>query len=126
MQNPNLTKWSTEQKLDGLLFFAQLIVEEIDTHKLPALNTYHRCQECLFYIDMVESDLINKEALGPIVDEFLWSFSDDPIITSLFGAGKGHHISEVEKRKNNQDTRKHPSGANQLLAMAKPWVVPIR
>ncbi|MBA7514118.1 hypothetical protein ES705_06142 [subsurface metagenome] len=23
-------------------------------------------------------------------------------------------------------TRKHPSGANQLLAMAKPWVVPIR
>ncbi|MDI6811457.1 MAG: hypothetical protein QMD80_07300 [archaeon] len=22
--------------------------------------------------------------------------------------------------------RKHPSGANQLLAMAKPWVVPIR
>jgi putative transposase len=23
-------------------------------------------------------------------------------------------------------TRKHPSGANQLLAMAKTWVVPIR
>jgi hypothetical protein len=26
----------------------------------------------------------------------------------------------------DKETRKQPSGANQLLAMAKPWVVPIR
>ena len=30
------------------------------------------------------------------------------------------------KREGGGETRKHPSGANQLLAMAKPWVVPIR
>jgi len=30
------------------------------------------------------------------------------------------------KDSSNNTTRKHPSGANQLLAMAKPWVVPIR
>jgi hypothetical protein len=106
MQNQNLTKWSNDQKLDGLLFFAQLIIEEIDTHKLPALNTYHRCQECLVYIDMVESGLINKEALSPVVDEFLWSFRDDPIIMHLFGTGKEYPISEVEKRINNLDLRK--------------------
>ncbi|MCK4734950.1 MAG: hypothetical protein KAT65_21030 [Methanophagales archaeon] len=37
-------------------------------------------------------------------------------------------IGQVDERKGSKKvhTRMHPSGANQLLAMAKTWVVPIR
>ena len=33
---------------------------------------------------------------------------------------------KVHTKKTIASTRKHPSGANQLLAMVKTWVVPIR
>jgi hypothetical protein len=36
------------------------------------------------------------------------------------------YLNKRERVMDIVKTRKHPSGANQLLAMAKPWVVPIR
>jgi|GEM_PF-7084449 len=51
--------------------------------------------------------------------------------TGDFVGGSTHVLKVAEslaKRGNKvfKISRKHPSGANQLLAMAKPWVVPIR
>jgi len=36
------------------------------------------------------------------------------------------HASKSDNNTLSELTRKHPSGANQLLAMTKPWVVLIR
>ena len=92
MQNPNLIKWSKDPELEGLLFFAQSINNmlfdyTLDTYKVPALNTHFRCIEGLVFIDMVERGLIHPKALDQTIDEFLWSFKNDPIIKSLWLSG---------------------------------------
>ena len=108
MQNPNLIKWSKDPELEGLLFFAQSINDmlfdyTLDTYKVPALNTHFRCIEGLVFIDMVERGIIYPKALDQTINEFLWSFKNDPIIKSLFGPKIGGYIREVEKRKNKSE-----------------------
>lgn len=108
MQNPKLTKWSKDSELEGLLFFAQSIDDmlfdyTLDTYKVPALNTHFRCIEGLIFTDMVERGLIHQNALGPTIDEFLWSFKKDQIIKGLFGPKMGGYIKEVERRKNKSE-----------------------
>lgn len=102
MENPNLRKWSYEQGLEGLLFFAQLIIEQIETFKIPALNTHHRCTEALSYIRKVERGFIPRGALESINEEFLWSFRNDPIIEGIFGEKRWDYYREVEKLKSNK------------------------
>jgi len=43
-----------------------------------------------------------------------------------FDQGNDHIATDGDEDAIGFDSRKHPSGANQLLAMAKPWMVPIR
>lgn len=111
MQNPNLIKWSKDPELEGLLFFAQSINDmlfdyTLDTYKVPALNTHFRCIEGLVFTDMVERGLIHQKALDQTVDEFLWSFKNDPIIKSLFGPKIRGYVKEVERRKKKSEELK--------------------
>ena len=47
------------------------------------------------------------------------------LLAATLEEGVSAITDETINRLEQDLARKHPSGANQLLAMAKPWVIPI-
>jgi len=103
MKNFNLTRWERKKELDGLLFFAQSLSDmlfdyTLDTYKVPTLNTNSRASECIVFADLVKRGLTNPHALKPPIDEFIFSFREDPIIKSIFGRKKEQYIKNINEK----------------------------
>ena len=65
MKYRSLKKWENVDKLEGLVFFAQLLEEllfhySLDTYKPSALNTSSLCLELRGLLIDVENDLIEQ------------------------------------------------------------------
>ena len=74
MKYPNLNKWKYNPRLEGLLFFAQLVEEllfdyTIDVYKVPAMNSHGLSDELCQTISEVESGAIKLGAIKPIKEE---------------------------------------------------------
>ena len=77
--------WKDDFKHDGMLYFAQRIEEMLDhstTHiyKVPVLNTNLLVKEYLATVSLVEKDIVHKDHLKHIMEEFKDSFMKDVVI----------------------------------------------
>ena len=91
MKNPRLAKWSDLDKTEGLLLFAQRLVEclsdyTLDSYKTPALNTHTRCIELLRTISDVRAGIASNKSLEPLVEELAHSVHCDTAARALLGA----------------------------------------
>lgn len=108
MIKPNRGKWDNyDPNMDRLLFFAQssremLFDYTLDSYKVPTLNTHYRCIESIYNAELIKTGIADKKSMRPIIDEFLFSFSNDPVINEIFGTKKELYLKEIEKRKKEE------------------------
>jgi hypothetical protein len=84
----NLRKWSLSPKIEGLLFFAQLVDEllfdyTIDTYKIPALNTKLLAHELYSALKEHEDNALRYGAIEPIANELQNRLKKDPVVKEI-------------------------------------------
>lgn len=87
MQCPNLSKWSNEPELEGLLFFAQTLEEmlfhhTVDSFKARALNLHTNVIELQFLARQLLKGRIAAGTLVPVLEELEDRFKRDPVLSS--------------------------------------------
>jgi len=87
---PRLDNWIKDKKIEGLLFFAQILDEmlfdyTLDSYKPPVFNSHSMCIEMLDVIDGIEDGFLQEKSLNPIKEEFIWNLENDPIVKKLLG-----------------------------------------
>jgi len=85
-----LDNWTHDDKLEGLLFFAQTIREmvsryTIDSYKAPVFNSHSICGEILDVIEEIEQGFLHERSLDPLKEELIWNLQDDPIVRKILG-----------------------------------------
>lgn len=90
MKRKQKLSFSIPPSYNGLRFFAELAEELLfyfshDSFKVPTLNFHFLCFEALDVIDKIEAGLLEKGNIIPIVQEFVRSYKDDPIIVEFYG-----------------------------------------
>ena len=75
----------------GLLLFAQSLEELLsihshDSHKVPALNFHHICFEISHTIDLIETDVLEKGNLIPLIAEMRTLFHQDWVAQKFLGS----------------------------------------
>ena len=78
------------KSFNGIRFFAELAEELLfyfshDSFKVPTLNFHFLCFEALDVIRKIESGLLDKGNIVPILQEFLYSYKNDPIVRYFYG-----------------------------------------
>jgi len=92
VRNLRMDKWDNDPQLDGLLLFAQAVVDmlfdyTLDSYKLPTLNTHGRCRELLEVIVGVKAKTIKSEkSEDPVLHELKQSLEHDVAAKSILGA----------------------------------------
>lgn len=119
MKFKNISRWTIEPELEGLLFFAQRLDElvwdfTLDTHKPMSLNAPYLCQEALTVMENIEQDLIDAANLKPILEEIIWSVRNDPISKALLDLPIENYISLNDDVKPADRKRRLSSLSNTL------------
>lgn len=88
MKYRSLKNWIDPDKLEGLVFFAQLLEEllfdySLDTYKPSAMNTSTLCREALILIRDIENEVIDKSNLDHVLAEFVFNLKKDEVAISL-------------------------------------------
>ena len=78
-----------DDSYNGLRFFAELSEELLfyfshDSFKVPTLNFHYLCFEALDVINKIESGLLEKGNIVPILQEFICSYKYDPIVKDFY------------------------------------------
>ncbi|WP_299229140.1 hypothetical protein [uncultured Psychroserpens sp.] len=99
--------WKYEKKLEGLLYFSQVLNEvlfdySIDTYKPNALNAHSITHEALSLLRKVRSKHIPDGNLKPVREELLLLIKKDLVVKSLLNE-KLAHYSKLIKEANNID-----------------------
>lgn len=99
--------WKYEKKLEGLLYFSQVLNEvlfdySIDTYKPNALNAHSITHEALSLLRKVRSKHIPDGNLKPVREELLLLIRKDLVVKSLLNE-KLAHYSKLIKEANNID-----------------------
>lgn len=102
MESFKLDKWSLNESLYGLLFFAQRICEllshfSLDTYKPPTLNAPFFCKEALDLIKEIDRGLINEANLEIVLNELMWTIKNDKVSKSLLDAELNQYIQNTSK-----------------------------
>lgn len=114
------------------MFFAQLVEEllfdyTLDTYKIPAMNTHTLFVELCQTIDDIESGVIRRGAIRPIIEELCDGLVKDTVATNLFtnirdellsSLNKIDNIAEVKTRANlvkNRLDKKYLDETKKLL-----------
>lgn len=100
MKAPNLKKWKISTKIEGLLFFAQLVNEllfdySLDTYKLPALNSRLLIEEILFTIEDYEVGSLKKGNIEPTISELQDRLRKDPVIKEIMSKYYPDYLSMI-------------------------------
>lgn len=79
-----------DKSFNGIRFFAELAEELLfyfshDSFKVPTLNFHYLCFEALDAISKIELGLLEKGNLVPILQEFVYSYKNDPIVRAFYG-----------------------------------------
>ena len=101
MRKLDTKHWSDIKKLDGLLFFAQIIDEmlftyTLDTYKPLALNSRLLCIEALDTIDEIQNGYIPKKNIQSVLEELKWSLSSDTAAKKLLGSKFDLYLSKIK------------------------------
>ncbi|EHK9068666.1 hypothetical protein KCU34_004141 [Vibrio vulnificus] len=94
MKFRSINHWNESEYLDSLAFFAQLMEEllfeySLDTYKPSALNASLLCDEILSLIYDIESEIINKQNLRHVVEEFVENLKKDEVASALVSLDLG-------------------------------------
>ncbi len=86
----DFSHWTTAEDKVGLLFFAQSLEEQLfhyghDSLKVPALNFRFLCVEIQNTIKKIETGVVDKGNLKPLLEELEDCFAKDPVIAILYG-----------------------------------------
>lgn len=98
--------WS--KKEDGILFLTQRMEEMLNhytdhLYKAPVLNSYLLIKEYLEINILVEKELINKQHLEHILEEFIYTFKNDIIIKDNLSEEKIKYIIDSLNTFSNYD-----------------------
>lgn len=90
MTNYSTSHWTVNEGKCGLLLFAQALEEMLnmhsyDSYKVPALNFHYICLEILNVIDLIETDIVDKGNLVPLLAEARTLFVQDKVAQSFLG-----------------------------------------
>ena len=99
----NDVTWNSEYQYDGLLFFAQRIVEmldymTVDIFRAPLLNTPRLIDEYL----KISHGAAKIYHLDEVYNEFMNSFKNDIVINNVWGAERITQVVVFVKRKCEQ------------------------
>lgn len=93
--------WKSEEDLDGLLYFAQLVDEmlfdyTLDSYKPLALNGRLLCIEALETIDEIQEGYVPKKNLQPVLEELKWSLKKDYAAMAIFGVKFDQYLERIK------------------------------
>jgi len=99
-----LDYWKNDEKLDGLLFFAQSIEKmvsrfTIDSYKAPVLNTHSLCVEISDVLKEIDQGFLHENSVNPIIEELIWNLETDPIAKKILGYRYYSFIKELADAK---------------------------
>ncbi|MCK0132600.1 hypothetical protein MWU59_13915 [Flavobacteriaceae bacterium F08102] len=100
--------WKYEKKLEGLLYFAQVLNEvlfdySIDTYKPNALNAHSITHEALNLLRKVRSKHIPDGNLKPVKEELLLLINKDLVVKSLLKEKLEHYLKLIKEANNIDD-----------------------
>lgn len=101
----HLKNWLDDEKLDGLLFFAQIIEEmvsrfTIDSYKAPVLNSHSLCDEIIDVIEEINQGFLHEKAVESIKEELLWNLQNDPVAKIILGYRYNGIYDEIKNAEN--------------------------
>ena len=101
MRKLDISHWQNTDKLEGLLFFSQLIDEmlfdyTLDSYKPSALNSRLLCRECIETIEEIKNGYIPKKSIISIIEELKWSLNRDSAAKSIFGVKFEQYIEKLK------------------------------
>lgn len=84
MQRGNLSKWTNIPACINLLFFSQLVNEQLFDYSIPSnrvatLNSHYLCMDAIDAIGRIEDNCVPEGTLKPIMEELYTSLSKDPV-----------------------------------------------
>lgn len=90
MKSYGFDNWTINNDTKPFLFFIQSIEEMLftyghDSYKVPALNFHFLCVEILSCIEKIESNVVDRGNLKPLIDELESMFSIDLVASKLYG-----------------------------------------
>lgn len=115
MTKLSLEYWSTDEKLDGLLFFAQTIEEmssryTLDSYRAPVFNSHSLCDEIIDVSQEIIQGFLHEKGIIPIKEELIWNLQNDPVAKQILGYRYPSVIDELKESDNQK----------RLLAIVKP------
>jgi len=104
----HLKNWINDERLDGLLFFSQIIEEmvsryTIDSYKAPVLNSHSLCDEIIEVIEEIDQGFLHEKAVESVKEELLWNLQNDPIAKIILGY---RYIIIIDEIKNANSSKK--------------------
>lgn len=88
MRVPN-KGWAAKPEYQSLLYFCQLLDDMVwestrDSHRAPAMNTYHLCVEVQRTWDETQASSLREGLISTILEELQTTGNDDPTVTTHF------------------------------------------
>lgn len=99
------------KKQDGILFLVQRMEEMLNhytdhLYKVPVLNSHLLIKEYLDINILVEKELINKQHLDHILEEFMYTLKNDLVIKDNLSEEKIKYITDSLNTSSNYDKAK--------------------
>lgn len=124
MKLHSLTKWAYTPQLEGLLFLAQVLDEQlfmhtIDSFKAPALNVHTAVHETVHLATLVLQNRLREPALQAVRKELAWHLHNDPVLEHA----SRPVIAELRAVIAREDSRTHDvlQAAKALLGELDAW-----
>jgi hypothetical protein len=82
-------EWATKPEYQSLLYFCQLLDDMVwestrDSHRAPAMNTFHLCVEVQRTWDETQASSLREGLISTILDELQTTGKDDPTVAAHF------------------------------------------
>ncbi|WP_395372492.1 hypothetical protein [Komagataeibacter diospyri] len=82
-------KWAAKPEYQSLLYFCQMLDDMVwdftrDSHRAPAMNTYHLCMEVQRTWDETQASSLREGLISTILDELHATGSGDPTVIAHF------------------------------------------
>ncbi len=102
-------EWAAKPEYQALLYFCQLLDDMVwestrDSHRAPAMNTYHLCIEVLRTWDETRASSLREGLISTILDELQATGDNDPTVAAHF-AEPWSKLSFALKSNAAQDTK---------------------
>jgi hypothetical protein len=102
MKFRDLSKWTVNESVHGLIFFAQRLEEllfdyTLDSYKPSALNPPFLCIEALRVIEDIEEEALDPSNLTHVLDELVWAIREDKVSKTLLDVDLDQYVLRSEE-----------------------------